>query len=414
MPPSNVLVVVVDGLRASALGGYGNTTFPTPALDRFAAESLLLDACYAPTADLAGIYRGLWRSLHPARPASSGSREGLPSAFAVRGYHTTLISDDRQLELLAGTDGFHERVLLANSSDGGTPLSRSDDVPQTELAHVFAAASELISSPRNLDGGAADHLPGPKLVWVHTRGMYGSWNAPLEFQQSLLDDDSAPPIETTSPPDFTIAAGDDPDTAFRFACGYAAQVLALDVCWQGLLDTIDEPARDNPWLVMLIGARGFPLGEHRRIGGIDSRMYAEQVHVPWLIRFPDGRGRLARVGTLATHLDVLPTLLDWIDDGEQGAGHTFDGFSALRLATNEMSSLRDAILSMAADGACSFRTFAWCLRGRTVACRGRIIRAPRRSMGSERHIEALPRSLGGATCLGRQNSAWLGIWRADP
>ena len=52
MPAPNILVVVVDGLRASAFGAYGNTSFPTPALDQFAADSLLLDWCYAPSAEL--------------------------------------------------------------------------------------------------------------------------------------------------------------------------------------------------------------------------------------------------------------------------------------------------------------------------------------------------------------------------
>ena len=50
--PANILVVVVDGLRASALGAYGNTTFSTPSLDQFAAESLLFDWCYAGSPEL--------------------------------------------------------------------------------------------------------------------------------------------------------------------------------------------------------------------------------------------------------------------------------------------------------------------------------------------------------------------------
>ena len=45
-----------------ASGAYGNTSFPTPALDHFAAESFLLDWCYAASADLAEIYRTLWQS----------------------------------------------------------------------------------------------------------------------------------------------------------------------------------------------------------------------------------------------------------------------------------------------------------------------------------------------------------------
>ena len=87
MHRSNILVVVVDGLRASALGAYGNTTFPTPALDRFAADSLLLDRCYSPSAELEQIYHALWLSEHPGRAAAlpaaalSGKSRSLPAIF---------------------------------------------------------------------------------------------------------------------------------------------------------------------------------------------------------------------------------------------------------------------------------------------------------------------------------------------
>ena len=43
MHGDNILVIAVDGLRAAALGAYGNTTFPTPALDQFAADSIVFD-----------------------------------------------------------------------------------------------------------------------------------------------------------------------------------------------------------------------------------------------------------------------------------------------------------------------------------------------------------------------------------
>jgi arylsulfatase A-like enzyme len=189
--------------------------------------------------------------------------------------------------------------------------------------------------------------------------MYGAWDAPLELQQSLLDEDDPPPIENVSPPDFVISGNDDPDTAFRSSSAYAAQVMAFDASWQSLLDAID--ASDSQWLVILIGARGFPLGEHRRIGGIDSRVYAEQLHVPWLIRFPDGRSRLVRSSALTTHLDVMPTLLDWLDEGTPRTSSPFDGLSALPLAESSPSVSRNALLSAGDEGRFCLRTPHWCL-----------------------------------------------------
>lgn len=369
MPRSNILVVVVDGLRASALGAYGNTSFPTPALDRFATDSLLFDWCYAPAADLADIYRALWQATHPARtlninpqsisrPAGAAPQSSLPDMLADFGYQTTLVTDEPQLTLLAGATSFHDCVQLANAWDSLATTVRADNISQTELARVFAAASEVID--RHLNGGS-DPAAKPQLVWVHARGLYGLWDAPLELQGSLLDDDDPPAVESIMPPDFVMKPDDDPDVAFRYGCAYAAQTIVLDACWKGLLSAFESDERDDSWLVMLVGARGYPLGEHRRVGGVDSRLYAEQLHVPWLVRFPDLRGRLARSSALASHLDVLPTLLDWIDGAANPALLAFDGQSALSLMDTRSSAARDAILSANA-AAYSIRTAAWCLR----------------------------------------------------
>ena len=101
MPADNILVLVVDGLRASALGAYGNTTFPTPVLDQFAAESFLLDSCFADSTEISPIYRAFWRSLHPLRPdAIARDSPSLPRRLAGSGYQTTLITDDADIVVI--------------------------------------------------------------------------------------------------------------------------------------------------------------------------------------------------------------------------------------------------------------------------------------------------------------------------
>jgi arylsulfatase A-like enzyme len=114
---------------------------------------------------------------------------------------------------------------------------------------------------------------------------------------------------------------------------------------------------------MLLGVRGYPLGEHGRVGGLDARLYAEQLHVPWLIRFPDGAGRLARSSRLVSSLDVLPTLVEWIDGGERRGGDRWDGASVLPLVRSAKSPGRDALLcGGSATGYRAIRTPAWSLR----------------------------------------------------
>lgn len=364
MPKRHMLIVAVDGLRASSLGAYGNTSFSTPALDQFAAESFLLDACFAPEVDLSAVYRALWQSIHPLRPVSAGGGTlSLPRLLSARGYATTLVTDEPGLVSLAAAADFDRCVQLAAMPETSATPGRAEDVTQTALARLFAAACDAIEPRRDATGAHAivAGSDSPRLVWVHTRGMYGPWDAPLELQRSLLDEGDPPPVEAVAPPDCFLAETDDPDAPFRYGCAYAAQVIGLDACWKGLVEAVRLSGCEDEWLVMLLGVRGFPLGEHRRVGGVDPRLYGEQLHVPWLARFPDGRGRLARSGQLVSHVDLLPTVLESIASGCKNDLPRCDGLSLLPLATAGRSPWRDALFAVNAAGGKAVRTAAWCL-----------------------------------------------------
>jgi arylsulfatase A-like enzyme len=127
--------------------------------------------------------------------------------------------------------------------------------------------------------------------------------------------------------------------------------MVLDECCETLLGAVDSADPANQWLVSLIGARGYPLGEHRRVGGIDPRLYGEQLHVPWLIRFPDNAGRLGRSGQLTSHADLAPSLVDSVH-----------GTSVRALTTTARPPWRDALLATSAAGHRALRTAEWCLR----------------------------------------------------
>ena len=50
-------------------------------------------------------------------------------------------------------------------------------------------------------------------------------------------------------------------------------------------------------LLTLTSSRGFPLGEHGRVGPCDGALFGELVHVPWMIRLPDAAGAALRSRT---------------------------------------------------------------------------------------------------------------------
>jgi arylsulfatase A-like enzyme len=318
MSHENILVIAVDGLRASSLGAYGNTSYSTPALDQFAAESLLFDWCFGESVDLPTIYYELW----------SGDAALLRS-LADEGYATTLVTDDPAVAALPIAVAFGDRVELPTHEP-----ARAESIAETSLAQLFSAAIEEIEAQQS----------ELRLIWVHARGLHGPWDAPLVLQEELLarEEGDPPPDDELQPPDLILSAASDPDLAFRASCAYAAQVMALDACIAGVCDAIEAAGRED-WLVVLCGVRGFPLGEHGRIGGIDARLYAEQMHVPLVVRFAGGDQRMARRGELVALAD-LP--------------HFIQQAVASRAAPPE----RDAVLSSDSAGSRAIRTADWSLR----------------------------------------------------
>jgi arylsulfatase A-like enzyme len=339
-------VIAVDGLRASALGAFGNTSFPTPALDRLAAESLLVEWCYAASADLPDIYRALWNGSESAKDSTGQS---LARLFREAGYATTLVSDDPSLASLAGTGDF-EKTIELGAEHSSHPIAKQSKTADTEMARAFSVVMDQLT---------VNSAGSPKLLWLHTRGMYGSWDAPLHLQETLLDEEDASAIDSVNPPNVVIGDQDDPDLAFRYACAYGSQIMVLDDCVDKVLETLETAA--DMWVVSLLGTRGFPLGEHGRIGGIDGRMYAEQVHVPWMIRLPSLRGRLTRTAALASHCDLPATLAEAIGPAAGVDQRLFGGCSIAQFATSRRAPVRDSTISTSPI-ARSIRTSSWCLR----------------------------------------------------
>ncbi len=331
MGTPNILVVVIDGLRASALGAYGNTTYPTPALDRFAAESQLFDWCYATSPDLLEVYQSLWQV----------GNLSLASQLASKGYSTTLITDDSSISTIPAAANFDRcvQVELDREQSRNRPAARAAAIEQTHLARMFGITA---------DEAASSQGSQPQFLWLHTCGLYGPWDAPLDLQEPLLDEGDPPPLESVEPPDFF--ATDDPDEVFRYASAYAAQIMVLDDCWEQLWNLLHNSTSSRPWLVTLISSRGFSLGEHGRVGGIDQRLYTEQLHVPWIVYEPTQRNRLVRNNSLVTHSDLLP-LLAW----EVGLDSSLHG--EFRPIPS-----RESLIAASSEGHRALRTAEWCLR----------------------------------------------------
>lgn len=337
-------MIAVDGLRASAIGAYGNAWYETPALDAFASESHVVDWMWCDSPSNEAFYRAaLYGRPHSSESALVvSSPVATPSLAALLGQAGILASLTTDDAAVAEASDFPEVCQVE------TQASRSAaSIEETTLSQLFAVAAEQLQASK------------PGLFWLHARGFHGPWDAPMAMRAALLDEEDPPPTEFVAPPSLAPIAEQDEALAYRAA--YAAQAMVLDDCVAGLLAALAESPRDGDTLVVVVGTRGFALGEHGVVG-VDSRnLYSELLHVPCLLRLPQTEAPPARSSSLAMPIDLFATLLNWF-----GVALPADFRPVVDLLTCEYGSAppigRQWIAAHGVDGELAVRTAAWMLR----------------------------------------------------
>jgi len=288
--------VVIDRLGAGFLGPYGNTWLDTPQFNRLASQSVLFETVLADSPELALAYRAWWTGRHALEPAMD-SRLALPQSAREAGLRTVLVTDDPLVAELPDASFFAERKLLSAS-----PVTRAaNELDETGLGMLFLTAIETLRTGTE-----------PALVWIHSRGMAGPWDAPSALRQQFDDEDDPVAPEFVDPPRHFAHQDSDPDELLGYVHAYAGQVALADTCLGSLLDALDESPPTGTTLLAVTSPRGYPLGEHGRIGPADEALYSELLHVPLLVRLPDGAGALARTQRLVQPGDLFATLAEWL------------------------------------------------------------------------------------------------------
>lgn len=286
MSAPHLLVLAVDGLRASPLGAYGGST-TTPEIDRLASQAKLYDWHFANAPQIERVYADLW----------NGGQVSLAQFLTQGGYQSALVADDR--------------LMLANPS-----ATTFDVVGEVETGHIekpaeTAATTWFANSCEQLAAAVAATTAKrtdnrPQFLWLHTRGLHGPWDAPSASIQALLDEDEIELVTSLAPATGRVTA-EEPDAPFIAACRYAAQLQVVDACVGNLLAYIDEAFQGEPLTFILLGTRGYALGEHGVIGE-DDRLYQETLHTPLLVRQADGSTAFTRVANPVGPASLLASL----------------------------------------------------------------------------------------------------------
>ncbi len=296
--PKNAIVLVFDGLSPGFLGPYGNTWVDTPAFNKLAAESLLVEHAISDSPVSASLqpdsYRGFWNGQHAMSTSSVPPRQ-LLTGFRARQINTFLVTDDSEFATACSEVGFDRVHCLPPFG----AARRANEISETRFAQLLVRVIDSIQQAEE-----------PFCIWVHASSLVSLWDAPDSILAQMRDEDDPDPPNSVLAPSLQLKP-DDPDALWGWSVLYAAQVRAIDECLGVLLATVAGNRWWESTLFLLTSTHGFPLGEHGMVGPINAPLNTELVHVPLISRIPGQDAVSLRLQSVCQPSTVHATLLEW-------------------------------------------------------------------------------------------------------
>lgn len=372
--PPNVVIISSDDHRNDVYGAYGNPRAPTPNLDRLAAEGIRFDRAYVNS------------------PMCTTSRASFLTGRYARAIGVTLLQDALEEEEVTLADRLREAGYRAGAfgkmhfnSDllhgfevHRTPRQfwahhreRPADRPLPEGVEVMPPWRPFRDPARvwlNADcrpvgryddempatwyvneavGFMAEHRDEPMFVIVSFHQPHSPFQFPVEYHGRIDPADmQIPPIGPEDVPQIPRIFA---DLTYRDKQGikaaYYTSVAYLDQKVGEVLRAIDELGLRDDTLVIYLGDHGYHLGEHGRIE--KHCFYEHAVKAPLVMRMPGRIEPGTATGALVEFVDLVPTVLDYldVDPGEGGPLRDLHGHSLRPLIEGRAENVRDAVFS---------------------------------------------------------------------
>ncbi len=318
--PQNVIVILVDALRADHLGfaGYSRPTSPT--LDAFAKESLIFTQAISQSSYTKPVIASLFTSLYPSQhnvfrntrhdAAGNFISDVLDDSFKTMaeylrdaGFNTAGFLEQAQLRSYMGfAQGFYYY-----KPDMGTASEINEGffhwLPLNKHRKFFAYLHYLdVHAP---------YVPPPKY-----RDMFGSFDHSTSFPEQVKDWQKFKGDVTDG--NITLTQTE----AEQLKALYDAEIRAFDDDMAALFARLKKERVYDNSLIIITADHGDEFLEH---GSVDHAhtLYDELLRVPLMIRFPKGAHR-GVVNTQVQTIDVLPTILEFceIDLDPHVMGHS--------------------------------------------------------------------------------------------
>ncbi len=276
------IVLTFDCLPLRLLGCYGNQRIETPHFDRLAATAIVFDGHFGENFDATAASHAWWtgRYQFPRSAKQQRGQEHLGRMLAEAGVALQMISE--RSATTPGTilqKGWHTTAVGSVGHAGAGPI-------QTQFDQLVDAAQKHF-------GGLKANKGASQLLWLRATG-------------------------------FDLSDTQQYSETARAA--FARGIATIDRELGRLLESIAKYVNPADLLFILTSSQGTDLGERAGKNSPSIQLSEAVVHVPLIMRLPDGEMG-SRRACLTQSVDIVPTLLEWF--GVDAACYALEGRSLL-------------------------------------------------------------------------------------
>ncbi len=181
-PPTNVVLVTVDTLRADHLRAYGYEAVKTPAINALAAEGVLFENVIVQTPitlpSHASILTGTYPFYHGLQDVVGRLREGVPTLaewFKEQGYATGAV---------VGSSVLLSQWGLARGFDFYEDNFPTQGIRQVDFSRVERPANRVVDLALRWLDGKRDQ---PFFLWIHLYDPHDPYEPPEPFASEYRD-----------------------------------------------------------------------------------------------------------------------------------------------------------------------------------------------------------------------------------
>ncbi len=308
----NVILVIVDTMRADRLSCYGYEKETSPNIDRLAADGILFEKGFAQASWTRPAIATLFTSLYPSSHRAIGKADLLPDevvtlaeAFKREGYYTIGFADNVNISPSFNFDqGFDEYHYLSPDHFFFAPESATQLTVYNQLRLIrerflskktwvqFYYQDAEVVSDLTIDW-LEENRDSRYYLMVHYMDPHDPY-----FPHPYTGEGYAR-VSMPNPP---------PELAPKLSDIYDGEIRFFDTEFGRLLDWLESNGLYDETVILLTADHGEEFYEH---GGWwhGTTLYDEQVHIPFILK-PAVPLDSMRISTeLVRHLDIPPTLL---------------------------------------------------------------------------------------------------------